>query len=651
MNAHEHEQAGMVSDYMDALGEPDPPMPLRLDRATAGFARHMNVLLAAPAPDPAFLSRLGRTLDAEAASLQARAATRKHKWSAGFRAFPAVVTAGVALLAVLAATVFVPGGGTDSVDARGVASRALHVTTSFDVQPFEMTERVEARAGNAALWADRLPGLNGDETIRGLTIRRFESSSRWRVEESLAAYNASGSEVARLERVSVADGTDLWVYDPLANTVTVQPNDPSSYFGAVFPFGGGAMDLRQVLEEVAACHTPEITGEATVGGRAAFVLDLGASSCVRASGALAPLQGRRVVWIDKQNYMPLRVEQYSGVDGELLSTTETTEIAFGTGTQVGQFAFTPPAGASVQDLRGAAASSGTLATALREIGATAGVRVFVPASLPAGVVGTSPNLDPLDGWIRLVYAVSAGGPPDPQDLEVRQTRATYDVLAAATEGTELVATPAGIVWLRRGDFDPVSGTGLASAAMLERDGTFIVVQAFAYTPEQLVRIALSLEPIPDALRATERGAPRRFEQLRVQAPFEVFAPARTPAGLVLEHPFVRQDGSPFGSVEFHYRNNVGDVVLVIRNGSPECCSGIGYATGPTVSLAGGAEATVVREFFGNEERLVLAWREGETLVLVSSSTLSQEQLVDIASSMSTGFVPGPASLPPRLSSP
>ena len=651
MSSHDIEQAALVSEYLDALGQADAPLPLHLDRETANFARHMNVLLAPPAPDPGFLAALGRKLDAEAAAIQSRADERPRGWGGMFRAFPAAVAAGVALLAVLGATLFFSGDGAEPATAREVAASALAVTTEFDVEPFEMTERVEARAGNAALWADRLPGLTGDETIRGLTVRRFESASRWRVEETLAAYDATGTEVARFERVAVADGVDLWVYDPIANTVTVQPNDPASYFGTAFPFGGGAMDLRTVLEEAATCHTPELTGEATVGGRKAFALDLGASSCVRASGALAPLQGRRLVWIDKETFVTLKVEQSSGVDGELLSTTEVTEIAFGTGPQVGQYVFTPPAGATVQDLRGDVANSAALAVALRGLGEQVGARVFVPTSLPAGVVGTTPALDPLDGWIRLLYAVTPGGSPDPFDVEVRQTRATYDALAAATEGTEVTATASGIVWLRRGDFDPESGTGLASAAMLERDGTFITVQAFAYTPEELVRIALSLEPAPGALPAVERGEPRTFPQLREAAPFDVFAPASVPGGLVLEHPFVRQDGSAFGSVEFHYRNADGDVVLIIRNGSPDCCSGIGYATGPTVTLADGAEATVVREFAGNEERLVLAWREGGTLVLVSSSSLSQDQLMDIASSMTPGFDPGPGALPPRLASP
>lgn len=651
MSSHDIEQAALVSDYLDALGEADAPLPLHLDRETANVARRMNVLLAPPPPDPGFLAALGRKLDAEAAAIQSRAEERPRSWGGMFRAFPAAVAAGVALLAVLGATLFFSGDGAERATAREVAASALTVTTTLDVEPFEMTERVEARAGNAALWADRLPGLKGDETIRGLTVRRFESASRWRVEETLSAYDASGTEVARFERVAVADGTDLWVYDPIANTVTVQPNDPASYFGAVFPFGGGAMDLRTVLEEVAACHTPELTGEATIGGRKAYALDLGASSCIRASGALAPLQGRRLVWIDKETFVTLKVEQYSGVDGELLSATEVTELAFGTGSQVGEFVFTPPAGASVQDLRGGTANSAAVVVALRELGERVGTRVFVPASLPAGVVGTTPALDPLDGWVRLLYAVTPGGSPDPFDVEVRQTRATYDVLAAATEGTDVIATPHGIVWLRPGDFDPESGTGLAAAAMIERDGTLVTVQAFAYPSEELVRIALSLEPVPGALPPAGRGEPRTFEDLRGAAPFEVFAPAAVPAGLALEHPFVRHDGSAFGSVEMHYRDADGDVVLIIRNGSPDCCSGIGYATGPTVSLANGAEATVVREFAGNEERLVLAWREAGTLVLVSSRSLPQDELVEIASSMTPGLDPGPGTLPPRLASP
>lgn len=653
MSAHELEQADLLSNYLDALGGEDAPRPLQLDRETAIFARRLNAALAAPAPNPEFLGQLGRRLERESSSLPVREpAQRPSGPSVPLRRFSAAMAVAmvVALVSVVAVLNF--GSDTRTANAREILERATAASSNLDFQPFEMVETIDARAGNATLWADRLPGLSGNETIRGTTVRRFESAVRWRVEESLAAYAPSGQEVARFERIAVADGSMLWVLDPDANSVTVQAIDAASYLGPVFPYGGGALDLRVVLNEAATCHNPEITGRESISGRDAYMLDLGASSCVRAAGALAPLQGRRVLWVDSETYMVLRVDQYSGIDGELLSSTAATEIEVGSFGRVGQFTFTPPAGASVQDLRtGVVVDAGQFLAALQQAGADAGFRVFVPTLLPAGLLGKQPQIDPLDGQLRVIYAASPDGSLNPRDIEVRQGRATYDLLAAYTEGSDVIATAGGTVWLRPGSFDAVSGTGLAAAAMVLRDGTFVAVQGFDHTPAELVRIALSLQPIPGALPATPDPEPRTIAQLRAEAPYGVFVPSLSPAGLVAEHPFLRADSTGFGTIELHYRNAEGGIALVVRNGTPDCCGGIGFASGREVTLADGTVATAITESYLGEERLVVYWREGGTLILLASSVLSEDELVAIAATMSDVSVPDRTELPPRLASP
>lgn len=653
MSAHELEQADILSDYLDALESDDAPRPLQLDRETTGFVRRVHAMLAAPAPDPAFLGQLGRRLERESSSLRAREPGRRLSGhGAPLRRFSGAMAAAlaVALISVLAIVTF--NGGTQTVSAREVLERASAASARLEFRPFAMVETVDARAGNAALWADRLPGLSGNETIRGTTVRRFESATRWRVEESLAAYAASGQEVARFERVAVADGASLWVLDPVANSVTVRDIDTASYLGPVFPYSGGALDLRVVLSEAATCHNPELTGRESAGGRDAYVIDLGASSCARAAGSLAPLQGRRVLWIDAETSMVLRVDQYSGADGALLSRTVATEVEIGPAAGVGQFSFTPPAGARVQDLRaGTGMDSGEFLGALQRAGTDAGFRVFVPALLPAGLLPTRPQVDPLDGQLRLVYAAQPGGPVNPRDVEVRQGRATYDLLVASTEGAGVIATPGGTVWLRPGAFDAASGTGLATAAMILRDGTFVTVQGLDRSPEELVRVALSLQAIPGALPAAPAPEPRTLAQLRREAPYRIFVPSSVPGGLAAEHPFVRAESSGFGTTEIHYRDAEGRTVLVIRNGSPDCCSGIGSASGRTVTLADGTAATALTESYLGEERLVLSWREKGTLILLASSVLPEAKLVEIAATMSDTADTGQTGLPPRLASP
>ncbi len=653
MSAYELEQADILSDYLDAQESDAAPRPLQLDRETAGFARRLHALLAAPAPSPEFLGELGRRLERESSSLPVRKPVQRRSGpSMPLRRFSAALAAAMAVGLVSVFGVLNFGGDTQTASAREVLDRASAASSSLEFEPFAVVETIDGRAGNATLWADRLPGLTGTETIRGTTVRRFESATRWRVEESLAAYAGSGQEIARFERVAVADGTSLWVLDPVANSVTVQDIDAPGYLGPVFPHGGGALDLRVVLREAATCHNPDLTGRESVGGRDAYVIDLGASSCIRAAGALAPLQGHRVLWVDTETYMVLRVDQYSGIDGELLSRTAATEVEVGSAGGVGQFSFTPPAGALVQDLRtGTVADSGQFLAALQQVGADAGFRVFVPLLVPAGLVGTHPRIDPLDGQLRVVYAAEPGGRLDPRDIEVRQGRATYDLLVAATEDAEAITTPGGTVWLRRGSFDAGTGTGLAYAAMILRDGTFVTVQGFAHSPEELVRIALSVQAIPGALPAAAAPKPRTIEQLRDEAPYRVFVPSLPPAGLVAEHPFVRAEGGTFGTIEMQYRGADGRTALVVRNGQPECCGGIGGASGREVRLANGTAATVLTESYLGEDRLVVAWREGETLVLLASSVLSEDQMIAIASMMSDVSTPGRTELPPRLASP
>lgn len=653
MSAYDFEQADALSNYLDALGSDEAPRPLLLDRESAAFARRLHAVLAAPSPNPEFLGQLGRRLERESFSLPARKpAQRPSGASVPLRRFSAAIAAAmvIALVSVFAVLNF--GGETQTANAREVLGRASAASSNLEFRPFAMVETIDARAGNATLWGDRLLGLSGNETIRGTTVRRFESATRWRVDESLAAYSASGQEVARFERIAIADGASLWVLDPVANSVTVQNIDAASYLGPVFPFGGGALDLRVVLSEAATCHNPELTGREAVAGRDAYVLDLGASSCIRAAGALAPLQGHRVLWVDAETYMVLRVDQYSGTDGELLSSTAATDVEIGSAGGVGQFSFTPPAGARVQDLRtGTVVDSGQFLGALQRAGTDTGFRVFVPTLLPAGLLGTRPRIDPLDGQLSVVYAAETDGSLNPRDIEVRQGRATYDLLVASTEGAGVVATPGGTVWLRRGDFDVVTGTGLATAAMVLRDGTFVTVQGFAHAPEELVRIALSLQAIPGALPAAPSPEPRTIAQLRDEAPYGIFVPSLVPGGLVAEHPFVRAEGNGFGTTEIQYRGADGRTALVVRNGLPDCCGGIGWASGRDVVLADGTVATVLTESYLGETRLVVSWREGGTLILLASSVLSEDEVISIAATMSDLSVPGRTELPPRLASP
>jgi hypothetical protein len=74
------------------------------------------------------------------------------------------------------------------------------------------------------------------------------------------------------------------------------------------------------------CAEPTKKGETTIAGRAAYLLETAPDSCKSLAEPATP-RGRHVMAVDKETYLPLRMEQYDA-DDKLAFKYEVTKIEY-----------------------------------------------------------------------------------------------------------------------------------------------------------------------------------------------------------------------------------------------------------------------------------------------------------------------------------
>ncbi len=206
--------------------------------------------------------------------------------------------------------------------------------------------------------------------------------NRWRTEYRSAA----NPYIYGTNRVSgsMRDGTTEWSYNPTGISYDVRIGalrtgiSPPSL--ATLPLLAGGQ-TGQAVGDVGDGRSPgqsplqgaffscyphaTVTGSATIAGREAYVIDLGASVCppgytFTLSGTPVPMateapaqQGRHIMWVDKALSVVLGHE-FRNADGSLQSRSTVTVFAVNQSIPDGVFAFAPPAevsSAHVVDLR------------------------------------------------------------------------------------------------------------------------------------------------------------------------------------------------------------------------------------------------------------------------------------------------------------
>lgn len=195
---------------------------------------------------------------------------------------------------------------------------------------------------------------------------------RWRTEYRMPLpFNAGRADVSG----SGSDGATEWSYDTW--------REPGSFEDAVevrvgslrpgvrtplpifirLPDGGGPPGTP--VQDASPCYHPQLAGEATVAGHAAYVIDLGPFLCpasfeLRADGTAVPgpvtppaEQGRHTMWIDKATYFMLKSES-THADSTLQSRQAVTAIAYNVTVPTSIFAYSLPPGVvatTITDLR------------------------------------------------------------------------------------------------------------------------------------------------------------------------------------------------------------------------------------------------------------------------------------------------------------
>ena len=629
MSEHEPRHAELLETYWTALAQnvaATPPEELDVD--LAALVRRLERRLHPPEPRAAFAAQLQRRLEAQSRR-NISSLTLARRWS----------VAGLAMAVVLVialVSLYLWMGRPQPVSAQEIVQRAqasVRSPAAGGVQSFVLTQT------QRAVPASRLKaesGLKGDEVILGETRRWYQSPNRWRSEFQQRIVTPDGKEVSHSAFVQVSDGADVWQYYPDGNNVIVNRLEPDvNGKGAISPFGQDIGDLSALFQQASTCFDPKVTGNATVAGRAVYVIDLGPTKCPSAS---APeMNGRQVIWVDKETFFVLKQELHSTDSDQVIMSSQVTSIQYNAPIDPARFTFTPPPNAQIQDLRPKPPpSADQYQGQLRQLARQLDYPIFVPRYVPQGLRPLQPYTEATLGTqVTLSYVPPAeagqAAIAGPNGLTIQEQRATNSLVARWTEGAEPIVMASGKGWLRRGVRN-VDGTGSDSSALVLRDGTLISVSSFAFAPEELVKVAASLEPVPGGHAPLPNPTSPSLAELRQRVSFPIFVPTYVPAGLTPEPPVGGEQ--PGENVEIRYHTAEGAVALDVVNGTPDCCPGLMRLKSEDAKLPNSVSAHLIRQRTNQYGGMTLWWQQDGTSIVISGPNLTQDDLVKIAASMS-----------------
>jgi outer membrane lipoprotein-sorting protein len=492
----EEYMADLLEMYLNEL-ETDPQAlpPKGLDPQAVEAVKKMNTHLDAPEPSQEFVATLRGHLD-RAAAQQAKVEEKKTRGGFSLARWSWVGAAAALVIALVAIGAWATRPA--PVDAAYVLTRARDATSdlaSVGVQTFE----IESISEQPLLGE---PQQTTADIVTMTTKMWYGDETHWRVETSDATSNARVQP-----NVQVRDGDTTWNYDAFNNLVmadSTAPRNPANAFDTMamsapaVPLPNfGSMDV--LTEEVSNCWTPRVVGEEKIAGRDAYKIDLGTNKC--ASAALPIFEGAmRTLWVDKETFFVLR-DRYVGKDGvQNLGTYEVLDVKYNVPIDPAELSFTPPAGSMVNDNRPKPApTEEEFIAQARQLGQEAGVQVYVPIVLPSGLVPRVPKLDPLEGMVSLEYTTpeeaGTNSPADMGGIIIRQAPATDERVEMWTMGTEPAEISRYRTWILRGDYDAATNMGGISGVYLIIDDTLVSVQSFTIDTEELLKVALSLQPL------------------------------------------------------------------------------------------------------------------------------------------------------------
>ena len=454
----------------------------------------LKSLYGAPAPSTTYINRLEQQLLG-----QQKPAHRplfqglRWRWAFGFASLVVLLVAALALTTWLRKPQ--PANAQEIIQK---AQASLQSPAANGVQSYVLSETQRSVPLNP-----RVSGLSAAERTQATQVqmqRWFQAPNRWRDEYTITTLDAQGKVLNSASFTLVSDGSDVWQYSATDGSVTINRQEAGmSGMAGLAPFGENVQNLADLFQRASTCYHAQVSGEARVAGREAYVIDMGPSLCPSAS---APeMNGRLTLWVDKETYFVLKQEQLSTQGSMVVQSSEVQHVQYNATIDTDQFTFSPPAGVQVQDMRPKPTPSASQYQA--QLGQLAGqleFPLFAPSYVPQGLAPLQP------------YPQSAGAtqvtlsyvPPEeaaqnvmagPHGISVQQQRATDSLVAQWTEGTESITLTAVPAWLRRGVHN-ADGTGSDSAVLVVRDGTLIAVSSFQVAPEELLKVADSLQAVP-----------------------------------------------------------------------------------------------------------------------------------------------------------
>jgi outer membrane lipoprotein-sorting protein len=218
--------------------------------------------------------------------------------------------------------------------------------------------------------------------------------------------------------VTVADGQQVWMYQPSQNEVVVGevgPDEPSSPRDMI-------RELDQVIQRALDTSQVNLAGEEVVAGEKTYKLEL---TPTESEEALLPAGSKATLWVDQDDWFVLQAEISGDLLGKGLMSVQSFEL--NTGLEDALFQFEVPDGVQVTDIQDKRPTSVTL----DEARAQADFPLLLPGYLPEGV--SLIDVLAMDGAIILRYDHSptsftiiqgSAGDPMPLPLGSQQSEVT-----------------------------------------------------------------------------------------------------------------------------------------------------------------------------------------------------------------------------------
>lgn len=157
--------------------------------------------------------------------------------------------------------------------------------------------------------------------------------------------------------------------------------------------------------------------------------------------------------------------------------------------------------------------------------------------------------------------------------------------------------------------------------------------AFRSVQETIIATPGTLPLAPNAEKATSVHATSALAKVRQKVSYQVFVPTSLPMKLKPEQPIIGELNTP--GIRIQFRDSMGQNALLVLNGPAGCClDSDSSKIGRAVKLANGNTAHLLKYIEPQYGGPILWWVQEGTYIALSSSQLSIDNLIQIASSMS-----------------